>query len=219
MARANPSPAPPRVSPPDLPSVLDAGEAPTAGADAQDVRWTGPADVIEAPRATIEACVFDEVSADELVLTDATLIDVDLRAVRMPAVRARGARWRRVRVEGGRIGTLDLSDAELDEVELRGVRIDYLSLAGARVEDLVIADCTIGALDLPAARLTRVAFASTRADEVDTRDLRSTDLDLRGLEALAYLDVTGLRAATMSGDQVERIAAALAAGLGIRIQD
>ncbi len=124
-----------------------------------------------------------------------------------------------MRVEGGRIGTLDLSDAELDEVRLRGIRIDYLSLAGARVDDLVIADCTIGALDLPGARLTRVAFASTRADEVDTRGLRSADLDLRGLDALAYLDVTGLRDATMSGDQVERIAAALAAGLGIRIRD
>lgn len=219
MARPRTSPAPPRVSRPDLPSVLDAGDAPIAGADAHDMRWTGPAGVIDAPRATIEACVLDEVSADELVLTDATLIDVALRDVRMPAIRARGTRWRRVLAEGGRIGTLDLSDAELDEVELRGIRIDYLSLAGARVDDLVVADCTIGALDLPGARLSRVAFASSRADEVDTRGLRSTDLDLRGLEALAYLDVTGLRDATMSGDQVERIATALAAGLGIRIQD
>lgn len=219
MARARSYPAPPRVSAPDLPSTLDAGRAPTAGADAHEVRLTGPAGVIDAPRATIEACVFDEVTADELVLTDATLIDVALRSVRMPALRARGSRWRRVAVEGGRIGTLDLSDAELDEVRLRGIRIDYLSLAGARVDDLVIADCTIGALDLPGARLTRVAFASTRADEVDTRGLRSTDLDLRGLDALAYLDVTGLRDATMSGDQAERIATTLAAGLGIRIQD
>ncbi|WES65305.1 hypothetical protein P0L94_04350 [Microbacter sp. GSS18] len=219
MARARTSPAPPRVSAPDLPSVLGEGEVPTAGADAHEVRWTGSAGVIDAPRATIEACAFDEIAADELVLTDATLLDVAVRGARVPAVRARGTRWRRVLVEGGRIGTLDLSDAELDEVELRGIRIDYLSLAGARVDDLVIADCTIGALDLPAARLARVAFASSRADEVDTRGLRSTDLDLRGLDALAYLDVTSLRDATMSGDQVERIAPTLAAGLGIRIQD
>jgi len=217
---ARPSlPLPPRVSAPDLPPQLEDGAPPARGSESFQLRWTTLDAVTDAAYAVITECAVVEASVDRLDLTGATLVDVELRNLRATTLTARSARLRRVRVVDGRIGTLDLADADLDEVELRGVRIDYLSVAAARVTDLVVTDCTIGTLDMPQASLSRVGFANTRADEVDTRGLRSKDLDLRGLEAVSYLDPASLRGATLSAQQVEYLAPALADALGIRVLD
>ena len=77
--------------------------------------------------------------------------------------------------------------------------------------------CEIGTLDVPEARLTRVRFDDARADEVDTRGLRSTDVDLTGLEALSFTDPRGLAGAWLSPRQSELHAASFAHALGIRI--
>lgn len=100
---------------------------------------------------------------------------------------------------------------------LRGLRIDYLSLPSAEITDVLFADCVIGTLDLPDARLTRVRFERCRADEVDTRGLRSVDLDLRGLDALSFTDPRGLADAWLTAAQAEAHADALAHALGIRL--
>lgn len=63
----------------------------------------------------------------------------------------------------------------------------------------------------------RAVTPDGRADEVDTRGLRATDLDLRGLEALAYTDPRGLAGATLEARQAEVHAVALAHALGIRV--
>ena len=138
----------------------------------------------------------------------------DLRAVELVS---RDGTWRNVVVEGGRIGTLDALRAEWDGVTLRGVRIDYLSLPSAALGDVRIVGCEIGTLDVPEARLTRVRFDDARADEVDTRGLRSTDVDLTGLEALSFTDPRGLAGAWLSPRQSELHAASFAHALGIRI--
>ena len=212
-----PLPSSPRVSEPDLPARLQDGPRPTRGSESFQLRWSELDSVTDAAHAALTECTVVAASVDRLDLSGATLVDVDLRELRATTLTARSARLRRVRIVGGRIGTLDLADADLDEVELRGVRIDYLSLAAARVTDALVADCTIGTLDLPQATVSRMAFAGCRADDVDSRRLRAEDLDLRGLEALSYLDPGSLRGATLSARQVEQLASALAHALGIRV--
>lgn len=217
---AGPSlPLPPRVSAPDLPLRLDHGARPARGAESFQLRWTELDTVTDAAHAAITECAVIEASVERMDLTGSTLVDVDVRELRATTLAARSARLRRVRIVGGRIGTLDLADADLDEVELRGVRIDYVSLASARVSDLLIAESTIGTLDMPNATIARMAFVDCRADEVDSRGIRAKDLDLRGLEAVSYLDPASLRGGTLSARQVEYLAPALAQALGIRIVD
>ncbi|GAA1965759.1 pentapeptide repeat-containing protein [Microbacterium deminutum] len=218
MTRREQGPAAPRVSAPDLPRELSDGGPPTRGAESFQVRWTTLEAVTDAAHSAIAECAFDGVTVDRLDVGGASLVDVELSGLRATALAGRSGRLRRVRFTGGRIGTLDLADAEADEVELRGIRIDYLSLAGARVEDLIVSGCTFGTLDMPQARLSRVAFHDSRADEVDTRGLRCEHVDLRGLEAVSYLDPAGLRGATLSPAQIEQLAPSLAAALGIRVE-
>jgi len=183
------------------------------------LRWTDLDAVTDAAHAAITECAVIEAAVERIDLTGSTLVDVDVRELRATTLAARSARLRRVRIVGGRIGTLDLADADLDEVELRGVRIDYVSLAAARVSDLLIAETTIGTFDMPNATIARMAFVDCRADEVDSRGIRAKDLDLRGLEAVSYLDPASLRGATLSPRQVAHLAPALAHSLGIRVVD
>lgn len=209
-------PATPRVSPPDLPEELESAQ-PQRGADVYTVRieLDGDADL---SHSSLEQCVITG-TAGTLELRGATLMDVDLREPRIADLPLRDANLRRVRISGGRIGTLDLSGTRIDELELRDVRIDYLNLGGAKATDVLLADSTIRTLDMPQAELTRVRFDGCRSDEVDPRGLRAKDVDLRGLDALSFLDVTSLRGTTLTIRQVELLAPVFAASVGISVRD
>ena len=158
-------------------------------------------------------------SADRVDLTGATLLDVEIVDARTAALSLKDATIRRLRVTGGRIGTLDLSGAHVAELIVEHARIDYLSLAAAKIQDALITDCTLATVDVPAATVTRVRFERSRADEVDTRGLRADSFDLRGLDALAFLDVTSLRGTTLTPRQVELLATVFARAAGIDVQD
>lgn len=216
MARSRVPLAAPRVSAPDLPTVLTPVTA-SRGADllASRLELEG---AVNLAYATLEQCTVSA-DADTVDLTGATILDVQMTDVKATSMKMRGAGIRRLRIAGGRIGTLDLSEARIDELELRDLRIDYMNLGGATAFDVEVVGCGIRALDMPQAGLTRVRFTDTSSDEVDPRGLRATHVDLRGLDALGYLDTTSLRGTTLTGFQVQQLASALAAGIGIRVED
>jgi uncharacterized protein YjbI with pentapeptide repeats len=188
-------------------------------ADLRQARLAALSGDIDLSHASLEECVIPSASVDELDLRGATLVDVELSDVRAVSVVARDATIRRLRIVGGRIGSLDLSGARVAELEVRDARIDYLTLAGARAEDVIVADCAIRELDLPQARLTRVAFERSQSDEIDPRGMDASHLDLRGLDALSFLDVRALRGATLSRRQVEQLAPTFAQAAGILLRE
>lgn len=216
MARSTDSLIAPRVSPPDLPDILSPA-VPRRAADllAAEVPLRGDVDLAH---SSLEQCRITA-DAEGVDLTGATLLDVEMSAPRIASLTMRDATVRRLRIVGGRIGTLDLSSARVAELELTDVRVDYLTLGGARGEDILVTGCTLHSLDVPQAELTRVRFENCRADEVDPRGMRAAHVDLRGLDADAFLDVNSLRGVTMSPFQVQLLAPVMAAGLGIRLRD
>lgn len=218
MARPRSRPAPPRASDPDLPRHLEpailsrhadlVGSSITVGG--------GPAD---GAHARVSESVLGPGTPDLLDLTGAVLAEVLIRDLATAELRSGDGSWRTVTLSGGRIGTLDAQRARWDGVILRGIRIDYLSVPAATLRDVVIVDCRIGTLDAPGAMLERVRFSGTTVDEFDTRALSSTDLDLRGLDALGFTDIRALAGATASRRQVEAHAPAFAAALGWDVRD
>ena len=218
MSRQQTPPLPPRIGAPDLPSRLD-DTAAHRYADLRRSRLAGLSGAVDLEHASLEECLLPSPSVETLALRGATLVDVEITDIRAVSVSARDTTVRRLRIAGGRIGTLDLTGARVSELELRDLRIDYLTFAGARAEDVLVGDSAVGTLDLPQAQLTRVAFQGSRADEVDPRGMRASDVDLRGLDALAYLDVLALRGATLSEEQVRALAPAFAAASGIHVRD
>ncbi|MFB7842104.1 pentapeptide repeat-containing protein [Microbacterium sp. NPDC056052] len=214
MARTTERPQPPRVSPPDLPDELDDGVG-RRHSDHIGLRIPLTEDLAH---AQFEQCSLSG-AAERVDLAGATLLDVEIVDARTPVLSLKNATIRRLRIAGGRIGTLDLSGAHVAELIVEHARIDYLSLAAARVQDSLLADCTLATVDVPAATVTRVRFERSSADEVDTRGLKADALDLRGLDALAFLDVTSLRGVTLSPRQVELLAPVFARAAGIDVQD
>lgn len=216
MARATDSPAAPRVSAPDLPPRLESAQ-PSRGADLlqSELALAGAVDLAH---STIEQCRITA-DADSIDLTGSTILDVDANELRVASVTLRNAGIRRLRITGGRIGTLDLSGARVDELEIRGAHIDYLTLGGAKATDVLIAESTVRTLDVPQATITRMAFESCRSQEVDPRGLRAKDVDLRGLDVDAFVDANSLRGTTMTTHQIQQLAPVIAAGMGIQIKD
>jgi uncharacterized protein YjbI with pentapeptide repeats len=190
MARRD-TPAPPRDSAPDVPDDLDEADGLSPRDDLLAARITG--------------------LADDVLATHARLVESRVEAASVALFDATGTTFTDVVVDGLR--------AAWDGVTLRGIRVGYLSLPSAELADVRFVDCEIGTLDLPDATLTRVTFDSCRVDEVDTRGLTGTDLDLRGLDALAFTDPRALRGSTLSTRQVEQHAAAFAAAHGVHIAD
>lgn len=216
---ARPSlPLPPRVTAPDLPRLLEPAslEARTDlhGAEVADLRGD-----VDAFGAHLVESSIRNADVGTLDLGGSTLTDVNADGLRIAVASMRESRWQTVRITGGRIGTLDLSRAELTGVELRGIRIDYLNLAAATASDVLFAECAIGSLDAPQSTLSRVSFEGCRADEVDNRGWRISSLDLRGLEALRYLDMTALRGATLTERQVAALARDFAVAAGVDVRD
>ena len=216
-SRRAPGPRAPRTASPDVAAVThdEVVLAPRMEGFGARLRASGPE--ASAAHAHLVECRLDEASLTRLDLAGATLTDVAVTGLRTAEVSAPDGAWRNVEVTGGRIGTLAGLRMRWDAVTLRSVRIDYLSLPSAEMADVLIVDCTIGALDLPEARLDRVRFDGTRVEEVDTRRIRATDLDLRGLEAASFTDVRALAGAWLEPRQVEFHALAFAEALGIRV--
>ncbi|WP_292835558.1 hypothetical protein [Microbacterium sp.] len=218
MARRSDQPIAPRASPPELPARWEedgAGLAPRA--DLTGVLLSGVTGDPSALHGRIAESRIDGLVCGRWELGGASLVDVEILDVRAIEVGLRDGTWRSVELRGGRIGTLDAPRTAWDGVTVRGVRIDYLSFAAAELTDVSFVDCEIGTLDLPDARLTRVRFTGTRADEVGTRGLRARDLDLRGLETLAYTDPRALSGAWLDAGQAEAHATSFAEALGIRV--
>ena len=216
---ARPSlPLPPRVPAPDLPPRLEPAPLGARG-DLHGALIEGLTGAVDASHARVTETALRRVDVESLELGGAAFVDVDLDEVRAVTMSCRASRWQTVRMNGGRVATLDVSRSDLSGVEFRGLRIDYLTLAGSTASDVLFVDCTIGSLDAPQSTLSRIAFEGCRVDEVDNRDWRIENVDLRGLEALRYLDMAALRGATLSERQVTSLALAFASAVGVDVRD
>lgn len=135
MATQN-GPRAPRAAVPDLPSRFDDATGLTPRTEVFAARLTGLSGDVDGAHARLVETIAEDVAADRLDLTGATLADVRLGLARLVELIARDGSWRNVVVPGGRISTLDLQRAALDGVEFRGVRIDYLGASAATLQDV-----------------------------------------------------------------------------------
>jgi uncharacterized protein YjbI with pentapeptide repeats len=160
-----------------------------------------------------------DISARELRMRSASLVDTVLERVDAPVLNAASLSLRDVVVRDSRIGSAELYDSTWQAVHVTGCRLGYLNLRSARVTDLLFTDCTIDELDLSSATVGRLAFRGTSVRALTLHGARLSDADLRGLDPGRIDGIDGLRGASLSADQVQTLATALAQSLGIHIAD
>ena len=162
-------------------------------------------------------CALAELNVHELELTSARITDTRLHHLDIPTVSAAYAALRTVVLEDSRLGVLQCIEGTWDSVLVRGCKLGYLSLRGASVRDVAFEDCVIGELDLTGAQAERVAFTGSELGTLDVSDATLRDVDLRPLD---LPDITGLghlRGATINDFQLQQLAPAMAAHLGIDV--
>ncbi|MBA3524558.1 MAG: pentapeptide repeat-containing protein [Geodermatophilaceae bacterium] len=148
-------------------------------------------------RARFSHCTLHEVRATDLRLVDASLLDTGL--------------------DGCRFGALDASGAELRRVRWTGGKVDYANLRSANLRDVTFSGCEFGELDLLGATVRMVRFLDCRIGRLDLTSATLTDVDLTGADLGGFDGVGGLAGATISGEQLHRLAPTFAAHLGVRI--
>lgn len=160
----------------------------------------------------LAGAVLDEATLQRSRIRETHLVDLQATSLDIGA-----ADLRDVEVADSRFGDLQLYDAELRRVQFMGCRLGYLNLRSAKVLDLSFTDCLIDELDLGSARVTRLAFQGCEVKCLSVGGSQLAEVDLRGAQLGEITDLTGLSGATISPNQLQELAPALAGQLGISI--
>ncbi len=213
-------PAAPRITTPVLASLADGDPAVLRpGGEVDGVRFAGlRLSALELAGARVVESRLEGVHADEADLSGARLSDVDLDGVSLPVVRAVGGQWRDVRV-AGRIGSLEAYESTWRSVHLVGCKLSFVNLRGAELLDVLLTGCVVEELDLGGAKLGRVRLEDTSVGRLDVQQAQLQDVDLRGARLDEVVGVRDLRGATVSPAQLTHLAPAIAADLGLRVED
>lgn len=163
-------------------------------------------------------CSLAELNTIELEATSARFTDSRLHHLDIPTVAAAYASIRNTVLEDSRLGVLQSIEGTWDSVHIRSAKLGYLSLRGASVRDVLFEDCVIGELDLTGAQAERVSFTDSELGVLDVTGATLRDVDLRGVDLPEITGLAHLRGATINDLQLQQLAPAMAAQLGIDVE-
>lgn len=164
---------------------------------------------------TFTGCRLHQVSLHEAALTGATFAESTLTEINAPVFSAPRSSWWSTSIERSRIGSGELYDTVWRSVVVQGGKLDYLNFRYAKLTDVVFTDCIIGDLDFSHAALSRVAFKDCRIGGLRASGATMKDVDLRANEIGSITDLAALRGAAIDEYQLQLLAPAMAAELGI----
>ena len=157
---------------------------------------------------------FDSAGRLELRLRDTILSDCDLSNL----VAHEDAELLRVRVRQSRLIGTSLAGAKLRDVGFGDCMLSLGSFAFSELRDVVFERVNLREASFMEARLEGVSFIDCELDGADFRRAALRNCLIRGSSLQGVLGVDSLRGLTMPFDDVLASAAALAAALGIEIE-
>lgn len=186
----------------------------------------------------LDGALLQGLDADELVLDGAVLLDCrledgavaaasarrvrlsscELAELRLPSLTLENASVTNALFETLRVGAWDGHGAHLSRCTVRGSRLDYVNLRGATLETVQFVDCRIGELDLGAATVRVARFSGCEIGTLRLSAATLVDVDLTGTALDAVEGVDRLAGALIDGLQLQRLAPAFAAHLGVRVE-
>jgi uncharacterized protein YjbI with pentapeptide repeats len=167
---------------------------------------------------TVEACRFDGLELQTWALRGARIIESAFAGANVPAVSAARGGWRDVEIRDSRFGSVEAYDAAWRGIRFTRCKLGYVNLRGAEMLDVAFVDCSIDEIDLLDASARRVAFEATRFASLNASGAGLLDVDLRGADLGQVVGMAGLRGATISADQLQMMAPALAELAGLSVE-
>lgn len=168
---------------------------------------------------TIDGCRFSGLDLGSWTLRGARVVESAFDGVDVPALSAARATLRDVEIRDSRFGSIEAYDGAWRGIRLTRCRLGYVNLRATELLDVAFEDCTIDEMDLLDATARRVAFPGSRIGTLNVGAATLTDVDLRGAQLREVVGMAGLRGATISPEQLQLMAPALAELAGIRLED
>ena len=167
---------------------------------------------------TVEACRFDGLEFGTWALRGARVVESVIAGANIPVVSGARTGWRDVEVRDSRFGSFEAYDAAWRGIRFTRCKLGYVNLRASELLDVAFVDCAIDEIDLLDAAARRVAFVSSRVGTVNASGARLTDVDLRGADIGQVVGFEGLRGATISPEQLQLMAPALADLAGLTVE-
>lgn len=168
---------------------------------------------------TIDGCRFTGLQLGSWALRGARIVESVFDGADVPVVSAARATLRDVEIRDSRFGSIEAYDAAWRGIVFTRCRLGFVNLRATELLDVAFVDCTIDEIDLLDATARRVAFDGSRIGALNVGGATLADVDLRGADLREVVGMTGLRGATISPDQLQLMAPALAEQAGLRVED
>ncbi|HET9102869.1 MAG TPA: pentapeptide repeat-containing protein [Solirubrobacteraceae bacterium] len=162
----------------------------------------------------LSAVTFAPGRAPGMTLTDVVAVDCGLSNLD-----GREGSLRRVALTRSQLVGFGFDGGELRDVRLTDCSLELASLAGTRLRDVVFERVNLTEASFMDARLEAVAFVDCRLQGTDFRGARVKACAIRGASLDGVLGVESLRGVRMPWPDVLDSAAALAAALGITVEE
>lgn len=169
--------------------------------------------------ASVSESVFAGITADEAELRSVRIIDTVLASLNVPVLRSSRSTWKDVVVRDSRIGSAELYESGLRALRFENCKLGYVNLRGSTLNDVQFVNCTIDELDLGQGKATRVAFENSTIRALDLNNATVSDFDLRGADVQEIAGIRNLSGVTINELQLTMLAPAIAANLGIIVED
>lgn len=168
---------------------------------------------------TIDGCRFTGLELGSWTLRGARIVESVFDGVDVPVVSAARATLRDVEIRDCRFGSIEAYDGAWRGIRFTRCKLGFVNLRATELLDVAFVDCTIDEIDLLDATARRVAFAGSRIGALNVGGATLTDVDLRGADLREVVGMAGLRGATISSEQLQLMASALAEQAGLRVED
>lgn len=208
-----------RMMAPDLPELVPqdiavAGELVLSGALVE-----GPGDgPVRPPRIRLRESEVRGVTIEAGHVPGLELVDVILSDCGLANLDARGGFVRRVEIQRSRLTGFGLNEAEIADLVVRDSSLELSSFAGASLRSVRFEGVNLINASFMEARLELVEFVDCRLSGADFRGAEVRSAAIRGASLDGVLGVDSLRGARMPWGDVLASAGALAAALGIGIE-
>lgn len=164
-------------------------------------------------------CALVDCTADTAELPGVTAVDVYVGGLNAQTLSLKEGDWRDATWADMRVGALLADGGELTDVTIRDSRIDLLSLRGTRIRRLTLSNCRVDTLDVSMAAIEDLAVHGGTVGELLSDGARMTRVDVSDTALGAVGHPGSLRGLVLAREQIDDIAPALAAHLGIDVRD
>jgi uncharacterized protein YjbI with pentapeptide repeats len=164
-------------------------------------------------------CALVDCKADTAELPGITAVDVYVGGLTAQTLNFKEGDWRDATWAEMRVGALLVDGGELTDVTIRDSRVDLLSLRGTRIRRLTLSNCRVDTLDVSMATVAEIAVHGGSVGELLSDGARMVRVDVSDTTLGAVGHPGSLRGLVLSSAQIDDIAPALAAHLGIEVHD